>query len=85
MKVLFPTDFSESAQNAYQHALLFADHTGADLLVLHVVYPVADTIDIPVVAGEVIQEQVNAAREVMKEFLSYGESKVSVKLKANLP
>lgn len=81
MKILFPTDFSETAQNAFQHALLFADRTDADLLVLHVVYPVADAIDIPAVAGEVIQEQVDAAKEVLKEFVKFGISKVSVKLK----
>jgi nucleotide-binding universal stress UspA family protein len=81
MKILFPTDFSESAQNAYQHALFFADRTGADLTVLHVVYPVADAIDIPAVAGEVIQEQVDAAKEVMQQFLDHGSSKVLIKLK----
>lgn len=34
-KILFPTDFSETAQNAFVHALEFANHINAELLLLH--------------------------------------------------
>lgn len=34
-RILFPTDFSEIASNAFVHALMFADSLGAELIVLH--------------------------------------------------
>ena len=40
-KILFPTDFSESATNAFVHALEFAKIVNAELILLH-------TFEIPV-------------------------------------
>lgn len=76
MKILFPTDFSESAQHAFQQALLFADKTGGDIIVLHVVYPIADTGDLPGYAAKIMRDQIGAAEEVMKEFIAGSLSKV---------
>ena len=36
-KLLVPTDFSEVAQSAMQHAIKFAEIINADLILLHVV------------------------------------------------
>ena len=38
-RILFPTDFSESADHAWMFALQFAQDFGADVHVLHVVAP----------------------------------------------
>ena len=38
-RILFPTDFSESAEHAWMFALQFAQDFGADVHVLHVVAP----------------------------------------------
>ncbi len=82
MKILVPTDFSETAQNAFRHALIFADKTQAELHVLHVVYPIADTLDIPALAADVISSKAEAAREVMDNYVAYGLSQVSNQLKS---
>ncbi|MDX2248084.1 MAG: universal stress protein [Bacteroidia bacterium] len=34
--ILFPTDFSETAHNAFEYALNIADHIGANIVLLHV-------------------------------------------------
>jgi len=36
-KILFPTDFSEAAEKAFQYALFLADSHDAELTILHVV------------------------------------------------
>ena len=35
-RILFPTDFSETANNAFEYALEMAKHLGAEFIVLHV-------------------------------------------------
>jgi len=35
-KILFPTDFSPAADNAFRYALDFADHEGAEITTLHI-------------------------------------------------
>src|SRR5688572_15967095 len=34
-KILFPTDFSEASEEAFQHAISLAHDTGASLLIVH--------------------------------------------------
>lgn len=48
-KILFPTDFSETAQNAFVHALEFANHINAELLLLH-------TFELPVFDSQYFPE-----------------------------
>ncbi len=45
-KILFPTDYSETANNAYRYALHLAHKQGAELYVLHVYDP-------PVISGRI--------------------------------
>ncbi len=37
-RILFPTDFSDNAKSAFQHALGIARKFGADLYLVHVVH-----------------------------------------------
>lgn len=66
--ILIPTDFSENALNAFRYAIWFADHYHADIHLLHVVYPTAAAMDYPSMAGEMMQQQIDVAKEVMKTF-----------------
>jgi len=66
--ILLPTDFSENALNAFRYAIWFADHYQADIHLLHVVYPTAAAMDYPSMAGQMMQQQIDAAKEVMKTF-----------------
>lgn len=47
-RILFPTDFSETASNAFVHALNIANQTNAELILLHTFeYPIIDTQSFP--------------------------------------
>ncbi|WP_432221854.1 universal stress protein [Flavobacterium sp. TMP13] len=52
-KILFPTDFSDTAQNAFVHALEFANHINAELLLLH-------TFELPVYDSQFFPENYGA-------------------------
>lgn len=68
-KILFPTDFSATAQNAFRHCLLLADKYGADIEVLHVIFPEYEALDLPVMAAQATKEKAEAARAAMKAFV----------------
>lgn len=67
--ILFPTDFSEPANNAFRYALWFADKYGASIELVHVIYPEAEPMDFPVLVGQSTKVRAEAAREVMKIFV----------------
>ena len=71
-KILFPTDFSATAQNAFRHCLLLADKYGADVEILHVIFPEYEALDLPVMAAQATKEKAETAREVMKTFVETG-------------
>ena len=68
-KILFPTDFSATAQNAFRHCLLLADKYGADVEILHVIFPEYEALDLPVMAAQATKEKAETARAVMKTFV----------------
>ena len=71
-KILFPTDFSETAINAFRYALWFADRCQATLDVWHFVTPEFEPIDFPVVSGELTHQKSEAAKVVMDSFVKTG-------------
>ncbi|WP_373552401.1 universal stress protein [Haliscomenobacter sp.] len=73
-KILFPTDFSPSAQNAFKHCLILADYYQAKIEVLHVVFPEYAALDVPVVSMATTREKVDAAVSVMHSFVELGLS-----------
>lgn len=57
-KILFPTDFSEKANNAFVYALKWAEKYDAEIVTLHVYeLPILDTsyVDVPIYQAEVYQ------------------------------
>ena len=71
-KILVPTDFSDTAQNAFRYALMLADKFEADIELLHVIYPEYEALDLPVMAAQATKEKAAAAGEVIKEFVEIG-------------
>lgn len=71
-KILFPTDFSATAQNAFRHCLILADKYGADIELLHVIYPEYEALDLPVMAAQATKEKAETARVVIKAFVETG-------------
>lgn len=73
-RILFPTDFSPTAQNAFKHCLILADYYQAKIEVLHVVFPEYAAMDVPVVSMATTREKVDAAIPVMHSFVELGLS-----------
>ena len=71
-KILFPTDFSDTAQNAFRYALMLAHQYKADIELLHVIYPEYEALDLPVMAAQATKEKAAAAGEAIKEFVEKG-------------
>lgn len=67
-KILFPTDFSETAQNAFQYCLQMADFYKAEIVLLHVVYPEYEMMDLPVMATKATKDKLEAARSALQSF-----------------
>ena len=77
-RILFPTDFSETAQNAFRYCLVLADKLNASIQLLHVIYPEYEVMDIPVMAATATKDKVEAAKTVMKTFVDYGLAQVQL-------
>jgi nucleotide-binding universal stress UspA family protein len=71
-KILFPTDFSTTARNAFAHCLAIAGQTGAKISLIHAIYPEYEGLDIPVLAAKATQEKIEAARLTLQSFAHYG-------------
>lgn len=74
---MFPTDFSEPAQNAFRHCLQLARKYNAEVHVLHVIYPEYEAMDLPVVATQATRAKVNAARVAIQSFIDMGLSQIN--------
>lgn len=68
-KILFPTDFSEAAQNAFRYAIWFADKYRASIELIHVVYPEDEPMDFPVVVARATKEKMETAFQMMQVFV----------------
>lgn len=80
-KILFPTDFSEKANNAFLYALKWAEKYDAEIITLHVYeLPIIDMsyVDVPIYQAEVYQslelnsfenfkDQIPALREIANQ------------------
>jgi len=66
-KILFPTDFSPAAQNAFRYAIRLADELNASIQILHIVYPQAEPLDFPAIATQATQQQVGAAETILQK------------------
>lgn len=76
-KILFPTDFSPTAQNAFQHCLAIAGTYQARIVVLHVVYPEYAVMDLPMLAASTTLDKADAARVALTSFVEWGYAKFS--------
>ncbi|MEO1411457.1 MAG: universal stress protein [Bacteroidota bacterium] len=79
-KILFPTDFSDAAQNAFEYTLQLAAEWGATVELLHVVYPQLEALDYPVFVSRATQELVDTSREVLQSFIAKGQAAVQGRL-----
>jgi len=86
MRILLPTDFSETAQNAYVFALSLTQALDGDLELLHVVYPEYANMDLPVVSTKDTRVKVELARAAIEAFVDLGRARIQLEdEKAHLP
>ncbi len=76
--ILFPTDFSDTAQNAFRYCLMLADQLEAEIELLHVVYPEYAASDLPVLASKATNNKAEAAGEILKTFVNHGLAQVQL-------
>jgi len=76
-KILFPTDFSDTAQNAFVHCVFIAGEVGADIELLHAIYPEYEAMDLPVMAAKATKDKVEAARATLQNFKEYALQEVA--------
>ena len=69
-KILFPTDFSDTAQNAFRHCLVFADEMESSIVLLHAIFPEYEALDLPIMAAKATREKVEAARIMLDSFIA---------------
>lgn len=67
--ILFPTDFSEAARNAFRYTLMLADKLEAEILVVHAIYPQYEGMDLPVMATQATQKKIEVARSLLEAFV----------------
>ena len=68
-KILIPTDFSKASSDSLRYGCELAVKIGADVEVLHVVYPEVETSDLPMIAAHATQERVRTARELVRNVM----------------
>lgn len=69
-KILFPTDFSESAENAARYAISLAKKYGSNLYIVHVVEPFTYTTDFGLDYSVQYKEMEATARRLLDEFVA---------------
>lgn len=75
-KIFFPSDFSETAQNAFRYCLLLADAYGAEIHLLHVVYPEYEMLDLPVMSVKATRDKIEFAQSALSSFTELTLSQV---------
>ncbi len=80
-KILVPTDFSETALNAYAYALLLADQVGAEIRLLNCVFPSIAVAEVPAFSDGFTGEMLSMANENIESFSDQGLALVAPELK----
>ena len=69
-KILIPTDFSESAENASLYALSLAEKYGSKIYVVHVIEPFTYTSDLGIDMGDQYQVMEATAKRFLDDIVT---------------
>src|SRR3972149_4206002 len=69
-RILFPTDFSDSAENALQYVISLAKKYGSKIHVLHVVEPFTYTSDFGIDYSAQYREMEDTAKRLIEEIVT---------------
>lgn len=68
-KIIFPTDFSETAENAFRYSLALCDDHPAKIDMLHVIIPDNEMVEIPTAGNLVTRAKMDLAKKSSEAFL----------------
>lgn len=71
-KLLVPTDFSPTAENAFRYALQLADTLDATIELVHAVFPEYEAMDLPVLSAHGTKLRMESAKTSMQAFIDRG-------------
>lgn len=80
-RILLPTDFSTVAANAFAYTLGLADDLGAEIQLLHAVYPPVAMAEIPSSHNQLAAQLLENAEENLQAFIKKGLAMVGSSLK----
>lgn len=69
-KILFPTDFSESAENASRYAMSLAKKYGSKVYVIHVIEPFTYTTEFGIDFSAQLKEMEASARRLLDDIVA---------------
>lgn len=67
--ILVPIDFVQASSSALRYSLHFAEALGKEIILLHVIYPEFEMLDLPVVSLQTTREKIELARENMQQLV----------------
>ncbi|MEM1326398.1 MAG: universal stress protein [Bacteroidota bacterium] len=73
-RILFPTDFSEAAQTAFQYTLAFAKHLNASVEVIHAIAPDYSAAELTVAPTNATQTKLEISEAIIKDFVKIGQA-----------
>lgn len=83
-KILVPTDFSKSAENALRFAILMGDKIDAEIVLLNIIQPDIALIEVPVTVDIAIHEKIKLTKKKFAETSERVLAQVMQQLK-NVP
>lgn len=69
-KILFPTDFSDSAENASNYAISMAEKFGSKIFAVHVIEPFTYTSDLGIDMGDQYQVMEATAKRFLEDVVT---------------
>lgn len=67
--ILVPIDFVPTSANALRYCINLADDVGKELVLLHIIYPEFEMLDLPVFSLQSTREKVSVAREKLQSLV----------------
>lgn len=81
-KILLPTDFSDTADDAFVYALLLAEKLGAEIHLLNCIYLGIATAELPAYTGDLLNKMQDQGKKNMQKFVERGITKVVQQLRS---
>ncbi len=73
-KILIPTDFSQNSNDAFSYSMNLIGNSKAEIHLIHVVEPIVQPSDVPIIAPNLIKMAQDDAEKALKEMEVLGNS-----------